>query len=200
MKKVFILLAFLSFALHVKSTTHTVHVWDGYFQFLPNTITIDLGDTIQWLPLPGTGAPMMVHTITSDTIPAGAAGFDYTWQSPADTFFRYVPTVAGIYEYVCTPHESYNMVGTFTVVDPSVFVAESATLQPIQIFPNPAKSKIHLNGLNARSQSYTIHSLTGQRVDSGTILNEVDVSHLVRGTYIIELLGEKPKRIKFQKL
>ena len=69
---------------------HTVYVWDGYSQFVGADITIQLGDTVQWLPL---DVPMMVHTITSTNIPSGAATFDQIWQAPADTFFQYRPTI-----------------------------------------------------------------------------------------------------------
>ena len=79
-------------------------------QFLPqgNLDSVNVGDTVQWLPL---DFPSMVHTITSSNIPLGAAPFDQIWQAPADTFFQYIPTHVGLYEYVCTPHIPMNMVG-----------------------------------------------------------------------------------------
>ena len=51
MKKILIIiLSFLS-VLNLKSETHTILVWDGYMQFMPSTINIELGDTIHFLPL-----------------------------------------------------------------------------------------------------------------------------------------------------
>jgi len=55
-------------------------------------LTIQLGDTVQWLPL---DFPSMVHTITSTNIPLGAPTFDQIWQAHADPFFQYVPPIAG---------------------------------------------------------------------------------------------------------
>jgi Leucine-rich repeat (LRR) protein len=82
-------------------------------QFLPpNNIIVQLGDTIQWTPL---DPPTMPHTITSDNIPFGAAPFDQVWQMPADTFFQYIPQIPGLYQYVCTPHISFGMIGEFSV-------------------------------------------------------------------------------------
>ena len=78
-----------------KATVHTIQVWNGYFQFLNADITIQLGDTVQWLPL---DVPTMIHSVTSTNIPVGATAFDQIWQAPADTFFQYVPQVAGLYE------------------------------------------------------------------------------------------------------
>ena len=77
-----------------------------------------MGDTIEWEPYFGL-LPMMFHTITSDNIPVGAASFDQVWQMPADTFFQYIPQVAGLYQYVCTPHIPNGMIGEFTVTNGS---------------------------------------------------------------------------------
>jgi len=90
----------------------------GYYKFVPPSLTIQLGDTIEWEPYLGL-LPMMLHTITSDNIPVGAASFDQVWQMPADTFFQYIPQVAGLYQYVCTPHIPNGMIGEFTVTNGS---------------------------------------------------------------------------------
>jgi len=69
----------------------------------------------------------MSHTITSNNIPTGAVPFDQVWQMPADTFFQYIPQVAGLYEYVCTPHIPNGMIGEFTVTigsAPKTFVPD----------------------------------------------------------------------------
>ena len=112
MKKIFITLSIIISSFTSNATIHVVYVWDGYFQFLDADITIQLGDTVQWLPL---DVPAMVHTITSTNIPSGAATFDQIWQAPADTFFQYVPQIAGLYEYECTPHAP-NMGGSINVI------------------------------------------------------------------------------------
>ena len=90
----------------------------GYYKFVPPSLIIQLGDTIEWEPYFGL-LPMMLHTITSDNIPVGAASFDQVWQMPADTFFQYIPQVAGLYQYVCTPHIPNGMIGEFTVTNGS---------------------------------------------------------------------------------
>ncbi len=96
MKNILIILSIILSSFTSKATIHIVNVWDGYFEFTPADITIQLGDTVQWLPLGG-GAPSIVHTITSTNIPLGAATFDQIWQAPADTFFQYVPQLLGLY-------------------------------------------------------------------------------------------------------
>ena len=113
MKKLVIILFILS-SFNSKGTIHTIGVWGGYYEFVPWSITIQLGDTIEWEPYFGL-LPMMLHTITSNNIPLGAVSFDQVWQMPADTFFQYIPQVAGLYQYVCTPHIPNGMIGEFTV-------------------------------------------------------------------------------------
>ncbi|MBT4217184.1 MAG: hypothetical protein HOE25_01295, partial [Flavobacteriales bacterium] len=114
-KKILLILCIIS-SFNSKGTIHKIGVWGGYYEFVPASITIQLGDTLEWEPFAGL-LPMMLHTITSDNIPVGAAAFDQVWQIPADTFFQYIPQVAGLYEYVCTPHIPNGMIGEFTVID-----------------------------------------------------------------------------------
>ena len=123
-KLLLILLIFSSF--NSKGTIHKIGVWGGYYQFVPASITIQLGDTLQWEPFAGL-LPMMLHTITSDNIPVGAVSFNQVWQMPADTFYQYIPQVAGLYEYVCTPHIPNGMIGEFTVIDGTVAIKEHTT-------------------------------------------------------------------------
>ena len=116
MKKYILIIIFSITSLYVKSEIHVILVWNGYYQFMPSSLNINLGDTIHFLPL---DPPLMAHTITSSNIPIGANSFDQIWQAPADTFFQYIPQVEGFYEYVCTPHISFGMIGSFNVINRS---------------------------------------------------------------------------------
>jgi len=117
MKRLLLALFIIS-TFNSKGTIHTIGVWGGYYEFVPASITIQLGDTVEWTPYFGL-LPMMLHTITSDNIPVGAVSFDQVWQMPADTFFQYIPQVAGLYQYVCTPHIPNGMIGEFIVTNGS---------------------------------------------------------------------------------
>ena len=125
MKKLLLALFILS-SFSSKGTIHTIGVWGGYYQFVPASITIQLGDTLEWEPFAGL-LPMMLHTITSDNIPLGAVSFDQVWQMPADTFFQYIPQVAGLYQYVCTPHIPNGMIGEFIVIDGTTSINEDTS-------------------------------------------------------------------------
>ena len=195
-KSLLILLALFLIIPASKATIHVVQVWDGYFQFLEpeSPFLVELGDTIQWLPL---DQPLMVHTVTSTDIPAGAMPFDYIWQAPSNTFFQYVPTVIGVHDYVCTPHaESYNMVGSFTVIDGTTDVAEVTEEETrITLFPNPTTDmlSIELNGTDAQERTVHLMDHTGRQLDVlffGAIHSEnrtivESVAHLPSGVYYV---------------
>lgn len=167
MKK-YLLLVYTLFLLvsHAKATIHQVLVWDGYMQFIqPETpFIVELGDTIQWLPL---DYPSMVHTVTSTSIPTGAMAFDYTWQAPADTFFQYVPTVLGVHDYVCIPH-SPGMSGSFTVIDGTTSIAQAKPENGnIHIFPNPTADQISIDLNGFETAEWTVHLMdhSGKQLD-----------------------------------
>lgn len=181
-------------ALAAHATTHVIQVWDGYYQYLPNELTVQLGDTIQWLPLDD---PMMVHTITSTSIPEGAAEFDYIWQSPTNLFFQYVPTLPGVYDYHCIPHaETFNMVGSFTVE--GVLSIENETEIGIAVFPNPSTNSIRIQG-DFNNSNYSIFNMNGALVGKGNIKNAIDISTLNPGIYVIQVLADRPRNIRFVK-
>ena len=125
MKKLLLILFILS-SFNSKGTIHQIGVWGGYYEFVPGSITIQLGDTLQWDPFAGL-LPVMLHTITSDNIPSGAVPFDQVWQMPADTFFQYIPQVSGLYQYVCTPHIPNGMIGEFIVIDGTTSINEDTS-------------------------------------------------------------------------
>lgn len=197
MKKALIILVIILTSFSLKATIHVVNVWDGYFQFLESNITIELGDTVQWLPL---DVPMMIHTITSTNIPDGAEAFDQIWQAPADTFFQYVPEVLGLYEYECTPHAiKYGMVGSFNVIENTLGV-DDRDLKDIEllVFPNPATNFIDFKGSNTVSP-FKVYAVNGELALSGTINGPVNISTLRNGIYFIEIIGDRPRIMKFMK-
>ncbi len=198
-KAVHHLIAVFSFSALLLGSTismagvHIIRVWDGYFQFTPNQITVPLGDTIYWLPL---DQPTMLHTITSTNIPGGAASFDAIWQAPADTFFQYVPTVAGLYIYECTPHAtSFNMIGTF-IVYPPVGLNDPDDNEPLQVYPNPVSEALYASGMSA-GDDFRIYDQAGKLVFSGQFTGRIDVSGLNDGIYYLEHYGDVNRRSKF---
>lgn len=194
MKKSFYIFMLLMLPFGAKSTIHEILVWDGYMQFLPSSLEVELGDTIQWLPL---DYPSMVHTVTSSNIPAGAVEFDVIWQAPADTFFQYIPAVIGLYEYVCTPHIQYNMIASFNVVEAPAGMVESEQ-NDFAIYPNPANDILFIKTSETKV-SYKLWTQSGTQVGEGMVLNKIDISKLSKGSYYIEIIGVRPRLLSFLK-
>lgn len=115
-------------ACPVSAGTFTVTVGDGGFIFTPDALTIQPGDTVQWV-WAASG-----HSSTAGT-PGSPSGF---WESgvlnQGETFSHTFNSV-GSFPYYCTPHgKCCAMVGTITVV---AGATPTATANPS---PSPAPS------------------------------------------------------------
>lgn len=117
MKKMFLLFLVIVFTLllpnKVNADTLYVNVLD--LSFNPADAVVTVGDYVTWTLVAGS------HTTTSNTIPAGATAWDYTFSSIGDTY-TYEVTVAGTYNYECLFHPG--MEGSFTAVDPLPFIED----------------------------------------------------------------------------
>lgn len=176
--------ALLLMAFSVKATTVTVNA-EGMV-FTPANVTINLGDTVKFVYVSGSD-----HTTTSVTIPAGAATWDAPLTQAAPTFI-YVPTVAGNYSYVCTPHAP-GMAGTFKV-NPAAGISDLAAVNEVfSMYPNPAQSTLNISLKNKQKDTrVTVADLAGKQVlaleniTSGN--TQLDISHLSNGLYFIRVV------------
>lgn len=81
--------------------------------FVPNDITIDVGDTVQWVHSSGS------HTVTNGTGPTDPlVGTLFDALLTTGTF-SYVFTVPGDVPYFCRPHVSLGMTGIVRVNPPT---------------------------------------------------------------------------------
>ena len=194
MKKLLLFSMLIAAPFKGQSTIHEILIWDGYMEFLPYSLEVELGDTIQWLPLDN---PTMVHTVTSSNIPNGAVEFDVIWQAPADTFFQYIPSVVGLYEYVCTPHIPMGMIGSFNVVQGSAGIIESEHTK-FTIYPNPASDILFIKK-SEKKVNYKICTQAGDHIGEGMGSDKIDISRLSKGSYFIEIVGDRTKVFSFLK-
>jgi len=143
--------------------------------FNPSTLlNVNIGDTVRWVWGNGT------HTTTSSNIPVGAAPWNSMLTSSV-TFFEYVPQVSGTYSYVCTPHISLGMVGSFQVL------AGGHTLSGFLKYSNAASSGMANSTVNLMNAN-------------GTVLNTVNTgsngsfsfSGLSDGEYMLGATTTKP--------
>lgn len=95
---------------------------DGGQHFAPHVVWVEPGGTVTWTLESG------VHTTTAYApengkprrIPEGAAAWDSGTMTAQGATFSHTFRTAGVYDYVCLPHESMGMVGTVVVGEPDV--------------------------------------------------------------------------------
>jgi plastocyanin len=131
--------------------------------FVPNTLTIVEGDTVQWVRSGGS------HTVTNGT---GASDPDVgtLFDAPlnfSNPTFEYVFTTAGTYPYFCRPHESSGMTGTITVdvaTGARPPLAAGVTLR--QNYPNPFNATTEIGYVLPQAGSVTlgVYDARGRRV------------------------------------
>lgn len=148
----------------------------------------DAGETVF------TEAPTQATSITGTfNVPSGAS------QGP--TRMR----VTMKYNGLPTPCESFRfgevedyIVNVGSAAGPLGILQESAS--NFEMYPNPVSQQLHLKFTDSNKGSYTIYNLLGQRIHSGTYTEEVDVSRLHNGMYIMEIQMEgKVMRKRFVK-
>jgi plastocyanin len=83
---------------------------DGNLAFSPETFTVSTGDTVRWRWDSGG------HNVSPTSVPDGSSwtGKDASTYASGTTHVHTFETT-GTYEYVCTPHQSVGMRGSFTV-------------------------------------------------------------------------------------
>lgn len=166
-----VLIAFLICSRQVRATTFTVSVGDGGFRFDPSSVTIQVGDTVQW------NWAAAGHTSTSGT-PGQPSGF---WDSGflnAGQTFTFTFNSAGTFPYFCTAHGACcGMVGTVIVAAATPTPSPSATPTPT---PTPTASPSPAQSLNVSTRGNVQTgegSLIGGFIISGTEAKQV----IVRG-------------------
>lgn len=168
------------------------------FTFLPTSIPdVAIGDTIHWSWISGS------HTTTSTTIPAGAAA----WNSPISALnptFEYKVTVAGVYNYKCTPHAAMGMVATFTASTVTGIADNTSIFGNLHLSPNPAREfvRVSFNPSSPFTGSVKLLDLLGNSLwksevafDAGANSTEINLANIPKGVYFVELLDNRNNRM-----
>ncbi len=88
--------------------------------FAPDRVQVHAGDTVEFvnesrIPHTVTADPSLAKDPTNVILPAGAAPFNSGRLTAGKTFSQQF-TVAGLYQYICLPHEGMGMRGQVEVV------------------------------------------------------------------------------------
>lgn len=121
-------------------------------RFSPETVTIRVGQTVQWV-----NSSSVAHTVTAVPdkaadpkdvhLPKGAQPFGSGIVSPGKTF-TYTFTVPGRYKYFCIPHEFAGMIGKVIVKPAGQNAAMAATMPgQMQMAPPGGGQSVQAAGL-----------------------------------------------------
>ena len=155
--------------------------------YAPANLTVLLNDVVTWQ---GTFSS---HPLSSTSVPTGAATFSNT----SGTTFSYTATEAGIYTYQCDFHAAGGMVGTFTVVDPTLVKPLFPVNKEVTVYPSVTSGQltIDLNNLPV-SKHITIElfNVSGQKVYSktsnGAAIETLDIASMDNGIYLIAIKSD----------
>jgi plastocyanin len=150
----------MGFQTRVFAVTHTIQVGNYYFN--PSSLNVNVGDIVEWVWVNGS------HTTTSSSIPAGAASWDHVINSSNQTF-SYTVTAAGTYNYVCTPHASMGMVGSFVASDPAPFMNISPSNQNVSALAGNTHFSVTSNVAWNASSDKSWCTVTSSGSGNGTI-------------------------------
>jgi bilirubin oxidase len=105
------------------------------------------------------------------------------------------PDVPYMYHCHMLTHEDGGMMGQFIVYDP-LSMKEELDNTELRIFPNPANYFIHIESEKGVKE-IIVHAIDGKSILTKFVdpLKTIDVSHLLDGSYLIELILENGTRI-----
>ncbi|MFN3916871.1 MAG: T9SS type A sorting domain-containing protein [Flavobacteriales bacterium] len=184
MKKIYTL-SILFFAFGFTTVAQNNHFVEANgMSFIPNNLTIQVGDTVVWENTGGT------HNVNGTTVtyPSNPESFGNT-VGASGWVYKHKFTIAGTYQYRCDVH-GVNMSGTIVVTAPTI-VQETKTLKDVSVYPNPSSDKVFIN-LNGRTVKETaLFDITGKKmsISFGSVANDLvlDVSSLAKGVYFVNL-------------
>jgi len=129
--------------LSAKATTFQVQVGAGGLKFTPQNLTVQLGDTVEWIWAADE------HSTTSGT-PGNPDGIWNSGIRDTGFTFSYTFSTGGTFPYYCTPHGSCcGMIGSITVTSAapivgSVFVNANASRNSVLMYSRDANGQLAL--------------------------------------------------------
>lgn len=151
-------------------------------------VTLSSADTTMGTVSPaGVTAVLDGHIFTANATPA--TNYVFTgWVNAAGD------TVSTANPYTFTVTADITLIGTFAY---SVGI-ESASLDNVNLFPNPASTSVTINGLEAKASVTLVDingHVSGQWKAEGNTLT-IDLTNYATGTYFVRIVGEKAVAVR----
>jgi plastocyanin len=188
MKKLILFLSLTAFAGVCIAKTHTVIISNN--AFTPQSLTILVGDTVEWSVSEGE------HTTTSGSN-CNPNGFWASSTLVEGMKYKHGFPEVGIFNYFCIMHCSEGMTGTISVVTTIGINELGKTLSnnSLKTYPNPfiSTTNINFNADKTGKATLQVLSLDGKTINTQTVnvkagQNTLPLAlNIPSGTYIVRL-------------
>jgi len=185
--------SFLAFSLVNSQTTHTVSTSGN--TFVPATLTITQGDTVQFTQSgshPAREVSLSTWTTNGNT---SNGGFNNAHSGTKIKF-----NTVGTFYYVCTVHFAMGMKGQI-IVQAANSVEEEKSNVTLNAYPSPVISDLNLSlDLNQTEElSIEVYNVIGEQVYSqpettfvaGKNIINIDFSEFANGAYFVKVFGKE---------
>lgn len=197
--KILLLALFLYTSLSSFSVTHQISASNGQFAFTPSSITINLGDDINFILSTNHNAVEISQETWQANGVTSNGGFSIPFGGgivPASKL------TVGTHYYICTPHASVAMKGTIEVLNTTGI---NETKLPINILlaPNPASDyfSITLSDNTLLSSNFVLYNLIGKQMLTGKLMAKtttVNINRLSPGMYFVRFEGNRNSAYKLE--
>lgn len=161
--------------------------------FTPNSITINVGDTVDFQLSSSHDAREVSQSTWNSNGTTALPGFSVPFGGGIVTGLS-----VGVHYYVCTAHASMGMKGTITV-SPISGIENELISDGINVVPNPTtgKFKIQYSTANVDINNIAVYNILGALVYSAPkeqlqTTKEIDLSTSEAGVYFVKIqIGEK---------
>jgi plastocyanin len=187
--KILLSLLLLSTSLPGFCTVWTVN--NSSNTFTPSTITINFGDTVNFVITTAHDAREVSQTTwNTDGNTALTGGFQTAFGGG-----MVLPAQLGVgtHYYVCTPHAFIRMKGTIIVQNSITGIAENQSQTNISVYPNPSNGQFQftIDGSQvAKNCKVEIYNVQGERIYQSVITDtksDIDLSNQTNGIYFVKI-------------
>jgi plastocyanin len=181
------------------SITHQISANSSQFSFSPSSITIDLGDEVNFVLASSHDALEVSQSTWLSNGTTSNGGFSVPFGGGLVTASQ-LPV--GTHYYICTSHADSGMKGTITVVG-TTGINETKLPVNISLAPNPARDyfSITLNDNALLNSEFVLYNLIGKQMLTGKLMaktTNVNINSLSPGMYFVRLAGNRNSAHKLE--
>ncbi len=163
--------------------------------YSPETLTIEVGDTVSWTNVSGT------HNVYGSTIlfPGNPESFVSGDEENGPWNFKFGFTLPGTYNYHCTSNgHSSTQFGHIIVIN-TTMVEEIDAATAVNLFPVPASEMLTVDLAGLQIRTADVFDLEGRRVTTvgvnGAARVDIALGRLAAGQYFLRLVDEEGRSI-----